>query len=80
MGLVSDGGVHSFAAASVLPMGHCTRIRIDNAFVSLFHGRRDTDPKSGKGFIEQFDKARRQSSYYYRDVIMPWIVDKRWNV
>ncbi|BEH00166.1 2,3-bisphosphoglycerate-independent phosphoglycerate mutase [Bacteroides sedimenti] len=53
MGLTSDGGVHS----SLDHLFKLTEISkeygIENTFVHCFMDGRDTDPRSGKGFIEQ---------------------------
>ncbi len=80
MGLVSDGGVHS-------SMDHLFKLCDisksygveDQTFVHCFMDGRDTDPRSGKGFIEQLEKqlqgARIASivgRYYAMDR------DKRW--
>ncbi len=53
MGLVSDGGVHShirhlLALCDILEENH-----IDKAYIHAFTDGRDTDPKSGYGFISE---------------------------
>jgi 2,3-bisphosphoglycerate-independent phosphoglycerate mutase len=53
MGLVSDGGVHS-SIDHLLKLCDISReYGIDNTFVHCFMDGRDTDPRSGKGFIEK---------------------------
>ncbi len=80
-GLVSDGGVHS---AMDHLFGLCDMAKeqdFDGLFVHAFTDGRDTDPKSGKGFINDLEKHMEQSAgriatvcgrYYAMDR------DKRW--
>jgi 2,3-bisphosphoglycerate-independent phosphoglycerate mutase len=77
MGLVSDGGVHSSLQHLFCLCDIAREYGIDNAFVHCFMDGRDTDPKSGKGFIEQLVKrgdkvATIIGRYYAMDR------DKRW--
>lgn len=81
LGLVSNGGVHS-------SMDHLFKLteiaadyKLENTFVHCFMDGRDTDPRSGKGFLaelqEQLDKttgkiASVTGRYYAMDR------DKRW--
>ncbi len=81
IGLVSDGGVHAHiehvkAIASLCAEKHCTQL-----FVHAFTDGRDTDPKSGLGFITELEQALKASTgniatvtgrYYGMDR------DKRW--
>ncbi len=80
MGLVSDGGVHS-------SMDHLLKlIDIANeykaeAFVHCFMDGRDTDPKSGKGFIEQLDNATKGTTTKIGTIVGRYYAmdrDKRW--
>jgi 2,3-bisphosphoglycerate-independent phosphoglycerate mutase len=55
MGLVSNGGVHSSLDHLFKLIEIAKHYNIDNTFVHCFMDGRDTDPKSGKGFIEQLE-------------------------
>ena len=77
MGLVSNGGVHSSLEHLFCLCDIAREYGLDNAFVHCFMDGRDTDPKSGKGFIEQLVKrgdkvASIIGRYYSMDR------DKRW--
>ena len=52
MGLVSDGGIHSHSSHlfNLCRLAHESGLK--DVFVHIFTDGRDTDPKSGKGFIE----------------------------
>ena len=53
IGLVSDGGVHSHINHLLTLCDICDGIEADNVFVHAFLDGRDTDPKSGSGYIKQ---------------------------
>ncbi|MCQ2126628.1 MAG: 2,3-bisphosphoglycerate-independent phosphoglycerate mutase [Bacteroidaceae bacterium] len=77
MGLVSNGGVHSSLEHLFCLCDIAREYGLDNAYVHCFMDGRDTDPKSGKGFIEQLVKrgdkvASIIGRYYSMDR------DKRW--
>lgn len=77
MGLVSNGGVHSSLEHLFCLCDIAREYGLDNAYVHCFMDGRDTDPKSGKGFIEQLVKrgdkvATIIGRYYSMDR------DKRW--
>ena len=77
MGLVSNGGVHSSLEHLFCLCDIAREYGLDNAYVHCFMDGRDTDPKSGRGFIEQLvnrgDKvATIIGRYYSMDR------DKRW--
>jgi len=77
MGLVSDGGVHSSLEHIFCLCDIAKEYGLENAYVHCFMDGRDTDPKSGKGFIEQLVKrgdkvASIIGRYYSMDR------DKRW--
>ena len=77
MGLVSDGGVHSSMEHLLKFCDIAREYGIENAYVHCFMDGRDTDPKSGQGFIrtlvERGDKvATIIGRYYAMDR------DKRW--
>lgn len=81
MGLTSDGGVHSsldhlFKLCDIAKAYH-----IDNTFIHCFMDGRDTDPKSGKGFIEQLEAHCSQSTGKVASIIGRYYAmdrDKRW--
>jgi len=56
MGLVSDGGVHSSIDHLFKLCDISKEYGIENTFIHCFMDGRDTDPRSGKGFIEQLEK------------------------
>ncbi len=74
MGLTSDGGVHSSLEHLFKLCDIAAEYKIDRTFVHCFMDGRDTDPRSGKGFIEQLEKhlAAVVGRYYAMDR------DKRW--
>ncbi|MCQ2083764.1 MAG: 2,3-bisphosphoglycerate-independent phosphoglycerate mutase [Bacteroidaceae bacterium] len=77
MGLVSNGGVHSSLEHLFCLCDIAKEYGLENAYVHCFMDGRDTDPKSGMGFIEQLVKrgdkvATIIGRYYAMDR------DKRW--
>jgi 2,3-bisphosphoglycerate-independent phosphoglycerate mutase len=77
MGLVSNGGVHSSMEHLFCLCDIAREYGLENAYVHCFMDGRDTDPKSGQGFISQLvergDKvATIVGRYYAMDR------DKRW--
>ncbi len=56
MGLTSDGGVHSSLEHLFKLCDIAAEYRIANTYVHCFMDGRDTDPHSGKGFIESLEK------------------------
>ena len=81
MGLVSDGGVHS-------SMDHLFKLSeiakdygLDNTFVHCFMDGRDTDPRSGKGFLKQLEDHLASTTGKIASVIGRYYAmdrDKRW--
>jgi len=53
MGLVSDGGVHSHISHLEALCGIMSEEGIKNTYVHAFTDGRDTDPQSGKGYVER---------------------------
>ncbi len=51
LGLVSDGGVHSHINHLKAIIGCCKTEGLQNVFIHAFTDGRDTDPKSGYGFL-----------------------------
>ena len=56
MGLVSDGGVHSSLEHLFKLCDIAAEYKIENTFVHCFMDGRDTDPRSGKGFVADLEK------------------------
>ena len=56
VGLVSDGGVHSHTSHLKAICDICKVAGLENVFIHAFTDGRDTDPKSGLGFIENVEK------------------------
>lgn len=81
MGLTSDGGVHSSLDHLFKLCDIAKEYGIDNTFVHCFMDGRDTDPKSGKGFIEQLDAECKKSGAKIASIIGRYYAmdrDKRW--
>lgn len=56
LGLVSDGGVHSHINHLKALLDICQQNSLSNVFIHVFTDGRDTDPKSGLGFVKELDK------------------------
>lgn len=81
MGLVSDGGVHSSIEHLFKLCDISKHYGIENTFVHCFMDGRDTDPKSGKGFIEELEKHMVASTGRIASIIGRYYAmdrDKRW--
>lgn len=81
MGLTSDGGVHSSLDHLFKLCDISKEYNIENTFIHCFMDGRDTDPKSGKGFIEQLDAYTKNSAGKIASVIGRYYAmdrDKRW--
>ena len=81
LGLVSDGGVHSHIKHLKALVDVCKNEGLSNVFIHAFTDGRDTDPKSGLGFITELQHhlngsvgkiATVSGRYYAMDR------DKRW--
>ncbi len=82
LGLVSDGGVHSSLDHLFKLCDIAKEYGIDDAFVHCFMDGRDTDPRSGKGFIEQLEQHTAISSGKIASIIGRYYAmdrDKRWD-
>ena len=55
LGLLSDGGVHSLNKHLYKLCDMTGKYGIENTFVHGFGDGRDTDPKSGKGYMEELN-------------------------
>ena len=81
MGLVSDGGVHSSIDHLFKLCDISKHYGIENTFVHCFMDGRDTDPKSGKGFIEALEAHMATSTGKIGSIIGRYYAmdrDKRW--
>ena len=81
MGLVSDGGVHSSLEHLFKLCNISKEYGIEKSFVHCFMDGRDTDPKSGKGFIEQLENHLKSSGGQIASIIGRYYAmdrDKRW--
>ena len=81
MGLVSDGGVHSSLDHLFKLCDIAKHYAIENTFVHCFMDGRDTDPRSGKGFIEALEKHMAVSTGKIASIIGRYYAmdrDKRW--
>jgi 2,3-bisphosphoglycerate-independent phosphoglycerate mutase len=82
LGLVSDGGVHS-SFEHLLKLTEISKeYGIENrSFVHCFMDGRDTDPHSGKGFIEQLENHLAQTGGQIASIVGRYYAmdrDKRW--
>lgn len=81
MGLVSDGGVHSSLEHLFKLCDIAAEYQIGNTYVHCFMDGRDTDPRSGKGFIEQLEQHMAATTGKIATVIGRYYAmdrDKRW--
>ena len=81
MGLTSDGGVHSSLDHLYKLCDISKEYGIDNTYIHCFMDGRDTDPKSGKGFIEQLEAHCAKSAGKVASIIGRYYAmdrDKRW--
>ena len=82
MGLASDGGVHSSLdhLFKLIEVGKEFGLK-DQVFVHCFMDGRDTDPKSGKGFIEQINNVCQSNDANIASIVGRFYAmdrDKRW--
>ena len=81
MGLVSDGGVHSSLDHLFKLCDISKHYGIENTFVHCFMDGRDTDPRSGKGFIIALEEHMAKSTGKIASIIGRYYAmdrDKRW--
>ena len=62
LGLVSDGGVHSHIKHLEALLDICKAQGLTNVFIHAFTDGRDTDPKSGMGFITELKEHLKTST------------------
>ena len=81
MGLTSDGGVHSSIEHLYKLAEIAKHYEIENTFVHCFMDGRDTDPKSGKGFIADVEANLAKTTGKIASIIGRYYAmdrDKRW--
>ncbi len=82
MGLTSDGGVHSSLDHLFKLMEISKLYGLQNTYVHCFMDGRDTDPKSGAGFIKQVEDACTETGVHIASIVGRFYAmdrDKRWN-
>ena len=82
MGLLSNGGVHSSIEQLFAFLDVAKEYGLEKVYVHCFMDGRDTDPKSGKGFIEQLQAHMAVSTGKIASVIGRFYAmdrDKRWD-
>lgn len=82
MGLTSDGGVHSSLDHLFALCDIAKEYGLDKVYIHCFMDGRDTDPRSGKGFIEQLSAHCEKSAGKIASIIGRYYAmdrDKRWD-
>ncbi len=82
MGLTSNGGVHSSLdhLKKLIEIGK--EYGLTETYVHCFMDGRDTDPKSGAGFISEIDTVCRENGAHIASIVGRFYAmdrDKRWN-
>ncbi len=81
MGLTSNGGVHSSLDHLYALIDIAKHKGVSNAYIHCFMDGRDTDPRSGKGFIEELTKKCEGTPAAIASIIGRYYAmdrDKRW--
>ena len=81
IGLVSDGGVHSHINHLKAITTICANHQLSNVYIHAFTDGRDTDPKSGLGFLTELQNHLQTSSGKIASVTGRYYAmdrDKRW--
>ncbi|MGI6233511.1 MAG: 2,3-bisphosphoglycerate-independent phosphoglycerate mutase [Prevotella sp.] len=82
MGLTSTGGVHSSLAHLFKLVEIGKEYNLKNVYVHCFMDGRDTDPKSGVGFIKDLEKVCADNGAKIASIVGRFYAmdrDKRWN-
>lgn len=82
MGLTSTGGVHSSLNHLFKLIEIGKEYNLKDVYVHCFMDGRDTDPKSGKGFIEDIEKVCNNNGAHIASIVGRFYAmdrDKRWN-
>jgi 2,3-bisphosphoglycerate-independent phosphoglycerate mutase len=81
MGLLSDGGVHAMRAHAEALCRMAVRSGVPAVHVHAFTDGRDTDPRSGAGYLEQFLRNTEGLPVHLASIIGRYFAmdrDKRW--
>ncbi|MBD5308677.1 MAG: 2,3-bisphosphoglycerate-independent phosphoglycerate mutase [Bacteroides sp.] len=81
MGLTSDGGVHSSLDHLYALCDIAAKYGLEKVYIHCFMDGRDTDPHSGKGFIEELQAHCKKSAGTIASIIGRYYAmdrDKRW--
>lgn len=81
MGLTSDGGVHSSLDHLFALCDIAKHYGLEKVYIHCFMDGRDTDPRSGKGFIEALERHCAKSTGTVASIIGRYYAmdrDKRW--
>ncbi len=81
MGLTSNGGVHSSLDHLFALCDIAKHYELNNVFIHCFMDGRDTDPRSGKGFIEEVEAHCAKSAGKIASIVGRYYAmdrDKRW--
>ncbi len=81
LGLVSDGGVHSLDSHLYALCDMATELGVERAYVHAFTDGRDTDPRSGLGFLRALEAHIKGGSARLVSVVGRYYAmdrDKRW--
>lgn len=82
MGLTSTGGVHSSFEHILALCDIAKKYELKNVYLHCFMDGRDTDPKSGKGFISDLQEHCKKSAGVVASIIGRYYAmdrDKRWD-
>lgn len=82
LGLVSNGGVHAHIDHLIALIDIAQKAGVPQAYVHAFTDGRDTDPRSGKKFIEQLTKRLGEGPIRLASVLGRYYAmdrDKRWD-
>jgi len=82
MGLTSNGGVHSSLDHLFKLIEISKEYGLKETYVHCFMDGRDTDPKSGVGFIKEIEEVCKKSDAHIASIIGRFYAmdrDKRWN-
>ena len=82
MGLTSNGGVHSSLEHLFALCDIAKEYGLEKVYLHCFMDGRDTDPKSGQGFIEEVEAHCKQSAGVIASIVGRFYAmdrDKRWN-
>lgn len=82
MGLTSSGGVHSSLDHLIKLIEIANEYGLKETYVHCFMDGRDTDPKSGEGFIEDITDVCQKNNAHIASIVGRFYAmdrDKRWN-